>query len=697
MPTTMRQPTRRVFTFSWRWALGFALLAYLLLGLFQLRLPGLYYDEALDAVPAMQVLLGQKPETGAVVRIAGHDWPLMLMPYVGSTTTYLSTIAFALFGPNVIALRLMNWTLGLVSLLLAWGFLRDYLDERVAGLATVLLAVNPNFVFWTRMGAFVSLPMLPLAIGALWSLYRWYRRRGDHYLVVACFLLGLGITTKLLFFWYWVGLALGWLVLSPFLKRGQGWRAWLWPWSSTTWKVRLFSLLALLLGLAPLLMYNFQTLETLRFVVETFARETTRTGGLLTNIPAVVQRDFGRFLDGSWFGMRLGPVQTNRLAVPVFFASCAALVGLGLAGKLFFSGRKLVLLAILLVSIAAQSALTTMGQGADHLVILWPIPQTLIATAVFALADLTWRRRWPAVFVGLLAISMLASEALTTVLYHRSLAQSGGQGFFSDTIYTLANDLEQADSPKIVALDWGFARNLQLLTGGQLKIEEWFTYASSPGEEAEAYLEHLVDQPDLLYLLHVPRFTAFPGHRELFDKVAYRNDLTPALWKSYPQRNGESVVEVYSLDPTPPLVQLPATARPLEATVGDSLQLLGYSLSAPIIAPGDTLQATLYWQATSQQDRSYKVFVHLVDDTGRLWSQHDAIPRAWGYPTTAWQPNEIVADRIWLPVPADAPSGRYYLRAGMYEETTGERLPIARAGQSQGEDALQLAEIEIKP
>ena len=98
----------------WRWLFVFALLVYLLAATFQLRLPGLYYDEALDAVPAMQMLLGQPLETQATVHIAGHEWPLMLMSYVGSTTTYLSMIVFALFGPSVVALRLMNALLGLV-------------------------------------------------------------------------------------------------------------------------------------------------------------------------------------------------------------------------------------------------------------------------------------------------------------------------------------------------------------------------------------------------------------------------------------------------------------------------------------------------------------------------------------------------------------------------------------------------------
>ena len=366
----------------------------------------------------------------------------------------------------------------------------------------------------------------------------------------------------------------------------------------------------------------------------------------------------------------------------------ATLVALAVGGKLSYSVRKLALLAILLFSLVAQSALTTMGQGADHVLIAWPIPQALISVAIFALVDLARARRWQVVLLGLLATCIVGSGALTTAQYHRSLAQSGGQGFFSDAINTLANDLEQADKTRIAALDWGFARNLQILTRGRLKIEEYFTYTSQPGEEIESLMDKLVVQPDLLYLVHAPRITAFPGYKELFEKMAYRHGLTPVLWKSYSQRDGAPVFDVYSLEPALPLSQLPPTAYPLNAELGDDLRLLGYDLPNAAPAPGETLQATLYLQALSPQDRSYKVFAHLVDDSGRLWAQHDAVPRAWGYPTTQWKPNEIVADRIWLPVPADAPPGLYHLFVGIYDPATGQRLPILLDGQPQPGDTL---------
>ena len=46
---------------------------------------------------------------------------------------------------------------------------------------------------------------------------------------------------------------------------------------------------------------------------------------------------------------------------------------------------------------------------------------------------------------------------------------------------------------RLIALDWGFKRNLQFLSEGRLNPEEWFVYGQ-PGRQTETYLEHLAEQ-----------------------------------------------------------------------------------------------------------------------------------------------------------------------------------------------------------
>jgi hypothetical protein len=88
------------------------------------------------------------------------------------------------------------------------------------------------------------------------------------------------------------------------------------------------------------------------------------------------------------------------------------------------------------------------------------------------------------------------------------------------------------------------------------------------------------------------------------------------------------------------------------------------------------VQLALYWQAQQAIERSYKVFVHLVDPaTNTIVAQSDAAPRQWAYPTTWWQAGEVVAETIELPLDTTT-TGARLLRLGLYDEETGVRLQM---------------------
>lgn len=691
-----------------RLMLGMALIFYLVAGTYQLDLPGLNFDEALDAVPAMQIVLGQPLDNYAILRLAGREWPFMVMPYVGCTTTYWLVPVFGLFGVSTISLRSANVVLGLITLLLIWVFLREFLDERAAALSTLLLAVNPSYIFWTRIGAYVSLPMLPLAVLALWCLFRWYIGQGDGYLVSAFFCLGLGLSTKVLFAWFWVALGLGWLVLSGFCgqPRSAGWRAWLWPWQHTGWPTWLWAVLALLLGSAMLIIYNLQGLGTLRLILRNLT--STELYGVsnlnvLANLRTVILDDLRMLLDGSWFGTNLGGPHRNALGVPALAFAIVVLAWLYGRRKIeqrTYFPRRLALLGILGASIVVQSAFTISSLGANHLVIVWPVPQALVAAALWNLAD-QLRGRTVACVPIALGIILVAAEAWTTLQYHRTLAQTGGLGPSSDAIYALARDLQHSDTPMPVLLDWGFRRNLQLLTQGRLRMDERYDYSQRPGEDFARWIDRRVTESPAIYIFHSPQHTAFGGHWEVFEEAAYRHRLIPVLWRSYTQRDGTPVYLAYRLEPTPRLNKLPANARPLDVRLGDGIALLGYELANETAKTGGDLRLTLYWQALTRPLQSYKVFVHLLDQAGVLRAQYDGEPVLWAYPTHLWEVGEIVPDRVRIAlIGADAkplPVSSYRVMVGMYDEKTGHRLPLVHNGERQRNDALALVTLTLEP
>lgn len=122
-------------------------------------------------------------------------------------------------------------------------------------------------------------------------------------------------------------------------------------------------------------------------------------------------------------------------------------------------------------------------------------------------------------------------------------------------------------------------------------------------------------------------------------------------------------------------------ARPqhsAEADFGGQITLVGYDFDGQerrlSVEPGQPISLTLYWQALTSMDRGYTVFVHLLDERGKIWGQKDSQPLAGFYPTSFWDVGDLIDDEYELMVDPNAPEGNYTLFVGLYFLPTGERL-----------------------
>jgi hypothetical protein len=141
-----------------------------------------------------------------------------------------------------------------------------------------------------------------------------------------------------------------------------------------------------------------------------------------------------------------------------------------------------------------------------------------------------------------------------------------------------------------------------------------------------------------------------------------------------------------------PTVTSNAPDHALDAQLGDSIRLLGYSLLTDTIAPGDILPLTLFWQAKAPLTTRYKVFVHVLDADDRPpVAQIDREPGGGLIPTTIWQPGQTVIDRYGVVIPSNAAPGRYRIAVGLYG-FDGARLKVWGASSS---DQVILSEITV--
>jgi hypothetical protein len=87
------------------------------------------------------------------------------------------------------------------------------------------------------------------------------------------------------------------------------------------------------------------------------------------------------------------------------------------------------------------------------------------------------------------------------------------------------------------------------------------------------------------------------------------------------------------------------------------------------------LNLTLYWQALSRPGEDYTFFVHVLDAAGQVLSQWDGQPDGGAYPTSIWDPGEVVLVPLQVPLP----TGAQQVAIGVYGPPAGERLPVQGA------------------
>ena len=150
-----------------------------------------------------------------------------------------------------------------------------------------------------------------------------------------------------------------------------------------------------------------------------------------------------------------------------------------------------------------------------------------------------------------------------------------------------------------------------------------------------------------------------------------RNQL--AAFNSVGQPVAPPVVGAVTVAPKTP--QTVAPEYPVQYTLGERILLRGYDLSGTLQS-NTSVTLTLYWQAQKALSRDYTVFVHLFDEAGEMLAQDDGPPCAGWYPTSAWEPGDVVVDVRRLEVPELPAEQTVHVLVGMYLPEDLTRLPV---------------------
>lgn len=573
-----------------------ALCVFLGLGAYQLRLPGLHYDEAKEAgLNAMELITG-RPVTAfraATVPLGPWRLPLMVQDYIGALNVLLALPFLAIGGVNVVALRWLPLLIGALTLLVTWR-VAWRLGGPVAAAATAcLLAVSPTFIFWSRQGIFVTNLVALIFMASLLTGLRWWEKRRPRDLWLTTFLWGLGVYAKLLFVWAIAALiavaVVAWLLEARKRSREAANHR---QAEKSSWRSRAstltLALIFFLLPLIPLIIFNLRTGGTLESVFGNLGRSYygVNNSAYLPNLGKRLHQ-LVALLRGDHLGYLGGPFADA--GAPWLLLGLILLGGLALGLNAITSGRQsedntddnrphaasgpeqgaaagaseLAFLApvLILALVVAQSAFTVSDLFITHYALIVPL-LALAGGLAFGVTVAQWRaaRRagsragTVARILQILAIvallAWIAGGLLTAIRYHRALAATGGHGAQSDAIYAVAEHLDSAGFTAPVALDWGLDAPIRFLTAGRVQPIEVFGYTdlNAPDSGFAERINQLLDDPNNLYLAHLPEQTVFRERVNTLADLAAKRGMTLRQRALYTERDGTPIIIMYRAD-----------------------------------------------------------------------------------------------------------------------------------------------------
>jgi hypothetical protein len=306
---------------------------------------------------------------------------------------------------------------------------------------------------------------------------------------------------------------------------------------------------AFLLGLLPLLLFNWQTLGTLARIVGSLDGSYYGVDNRALGQNALIRsRQLIQTLRGDHFWY-LGGLYANSLA--------PWLAGLSLLLGLWRDWRRVAPPLVLLVLAMLCSLFTVSDLFITHNALLQPLA---VAVVAISLTSLGVRRSVPAgsgapiayrAALSLLLTVWLVLDLNATLHYHVMLARSGGLADHSDASYHLAYALRYGGLGAPIALDWGFAAPVRFLSEGAVRPIELFGYDSlaAPDADFDERLAPFLANAANVYLLHTPQATVFAGRREELMRLAEAHGRRPVLEQVFTQRDGKPLYELWRVTP----------------------------------------------------------------------------------------------------------------------------------------------------
>jgi len=476
--------------------------------------------------------------------------PLMVNTYLGSLKTWIYAPIFRFFGTGVWQLREPAILIGAVSIWLFYLLLRRVAGTRAAVIGACLLAADSDYLLtacydWGP----VALQHL-LLIGGMLLTVRFCQTGQMRALAGGFFLFGVAMWDKALAIWMLSGMFVATLalygrrVIALFTARRAA-----------------IAMAAFCVGALPLIAFNIHS------GMSTFRQNIVRDASAFPTKARFIENALN---GGGLFGyleFENGQTTAPHASSSIIERASAKLADL--AGHPRRSGMKYALIAALLLAplagwaamratlfclIAGAIAWLEMASNANtggsihHTILLWPLPQAIVAICFAGVSRKLGRAGLAAVTAALLFLT--AAGVLMTNEYHAQMVRNGGAAAWSAALFPLSDDLKARAPKTVFCMDWGMLNSLLLLQEGRIKLyvgsDPVFPKRDLTADDRRA-IEWMLTQPDALFVAHTPEAESFVGANERLIEVAagmgYRREVMAAIPDGY----GRKIFEVYRM------------------------------------------------------------------------------------------------------------------------------------------------------
>lgn len=457
-------------------------LAYAVVALQQLTLPGVYMD-AVNPDYMVVRMLNRHAQPITAWLLPGNylfeKMPVLISFYHGSQQFWLGLPFFWLFGTSVTGLRLTHalFALGLLAALYAL-LARGGLKPWQAALACAALAIDPGFSYAFRTQSYITLAPAAWLFLSLYSLLRatqsslhwrrWLFASGVFYgwAVTGYFIYAFFLPALLLALRQWWPAAArpgaAWLLLTAGVAIG-----------GIFYPLGYWLTIQQLGGVNEAWSYFQQTQKALNAFGEQ-PDMVTRIAHVWATIGSVYQNWFHHALI---FGEHQ-PVPGAALKMALLIA-VPGLLWIRLEWQRRAPALLRILIALVLSFVAVALVFGTRLSG-HHFMVLLPLSYAALAVASSAVATPApaWRRA-SVVFVVPFAV-LVALNVGGQVKEGLRLHETRGVGLYSDAINQLADELDEGErKPFVYFPDWGLSMPVAFLTGGRVGMDSIEDFAAA--------------------------------------------------------------------------------------------------------------------------------------------------------------------------------------------------------------------------